>query len=158
MNIQALSKSARLYARAEAMAAGIRLRLLMRKLILVLSATSIAVLGLVLINLGIFRGLETVWGPVWTPLALGFGNLLLAAVIFLMAAFLKPGRDLAMAEDLSKLAAQAVEDDLAGPGVGHTLAGLLSASSAETSTARLLVPVVATIIQAMRRKKSKDGT
>jgi hypothetical protein len=150
MNFQSLARSARLYARAEALVAEIRFRLFFRKLALSVLATGIALLGLVLLNLGLFKLLETAWGPVWTPLILGLANLVLAVLLLLLASFTKPGPELAMTEDLRKATAAALEAEFA---VGQSGAGDWSGNTGTSNAAQLLVPTLALIIGALRRKK-----
>ncbi len=146
MNLQSLARNARLYARAEGLVAEIRLRLLARKLVLSVVAVAVALLGLVFVNMALFNYLESAWGPVWTPLALGLANFALAVPVLLIAASAKPGPELAMAEDLRKAAAAALEEDFhSGQGLGG-FAG-------ESNAARLLIPTIGLIIGALRRKK-----
>ena len=146
MNLQSLARNARLYARAEGLVAEIRLRLLARKLVLSVLAVAVALLGLVFVNMALFNYLESAWGPVWTPLALGLVNFALAVPVLLIAASVKPGPELAMAEDLRKAAAAALEEDFhSGQGLGG-FAG-------ESNAARLLIPTIGLIIGALRRKK-----
>ena len=146
MNIQPLARSARLYARAEAKIAEIRFRILARKLVLSMLATGIALLALVFLNVAMFKLLESVWGPVWTPLILGLANLLLAAGVLMLAAIAGPGRELALAEELRKASAAQLEAEFGlvlGFGGSRTTSG----------TAQLLVPALALIIDALRRRK-----
>ncbi len=146
MNLQSLARNARLYARAEGLVAEIRLRLLVRKLVLSVLAVAVALLGLVFVNIALFNYLVSAWGPVWTPLALGLVNFALAVPVLLIAASAKPGPELAMAEDLRKAAAAALEEDFhSGQGLGG-FAG-------ESNAARLLIPTIGLIIGALRRKK-----
>ena len=150
MNLQSLARNARLYARSEGLVAEIRLRLLARKLALSVLAVAISLLGLVFVNLALFNYLETAWGPVWTPLALGLANLALAVPVLLFASTAKPGPELAMAEDLRKAAAAALEADFH---TGQSLADNLGGLAGESNAARLLIPTIGFIISALRRKK-----
>jgi hypothetical protein len=146
MNLQSLARNARLYARAEGLVAEIRLRLLARKLVLSVVAVSVALLGLVFVNVALFNYLESAWGPVLTPLALGIANFALAIPVLLIAASAKPSPELAMADDLRKAAAAALEEDFQS---GHGLGGF----AGESNAARLLIPTIGLIIGALRRKK-----
>ncbi len=150
MNLQSLARNTRLYARAEGLVAEIRLRLLARKLVLSVLAVAVALLGLVFVNIALFNYLESAWGPVWTPLALGLANLALAVPLLLIAAAAKPGPELAMAEDLRKAAAAALEADFQA---GQGLAGALGGFAGDSNAARLLIPTIGLIIGALRRKK-----
>jgi len=153
MNIQSLAKNTQLYVRAEILVAEIKLRLYFRKLALAFFAVAVALMGLALFNLSLFRALDTSWGPIWTPLILGIANFALALVAVLIAALAKPGPELAMAEDLRKLSATAVETDFQG---GQVLGGLIGGNSFEAGAARLLIPALASIIGALRRKKASE--
>ena len=63
-----------------------------------------------------------------------------------LAASAKPGPELAMAEDLRKAAAAALEEDFhSGQSLG--------AFAGESNAARLLIPTIGLIIGALRRKK-----
>ena len=154
MNFQSFAKNSGLYVRAEVLVAEIKLRHYFRKLALALFAIAVALLGLAFVNLSLFHAMEASWGPIWTPLILGLANLALAVLALLAAAAAKPGPELAMAEDLRKMSAAAVETDLQG---GQGLAGVFSGSSVEVSAARLLIPALASIIGAMRRKKKQEN-
>ena len=149
MNIQSLAKNTQLYVRAEVLVAEIKLRLYFRKLAFAVFAVAVALLGLALLNLSLFHALEIAWGPIWTPLILGLANFALALIALLIAAAAKPGPELAMAEDLRKLSATAVEADLQG-------SQSLGSGLIEASAARLLIPALASIIGALRRKKTPE--
>jgi hypothetical protein len=141
MNLQSLARNARLYARAEGLVAEIRLRLVVRKLVLSVLAVAVSLL---------FNYLVSTWGPVWTPLALGLVNFALAVPVLLIASSAKPGPELAMAEDLRKAAAGALEADFQA---GQGLVGALGGFAGENNAARLLIPTIGLIIGALRRKK-----
>ena len=153
MNFQSIAKNSGLHVRAEVLVAEIKLRLYFRKLALAVLAIAVALLGLAFVNLSLFHAVEAAWGPIWTPLILGVANLALAVVALLVAAAAKPGPELAMAEDLCKLSAVAIENDLQG---SQGLAGILGGSSVEVSAARLLIPALASVIGALRRKKTQE--
>ncbi len=153
MNIQSLAKNTQLYLRTEVLVAEIKLRFYFRKLALAVFAVAVALMGLALINLSLFHALETAWGPIWTPLMLGLANFALALIAALIAAVAKPGPELAMAEDLRKVSATAVETDFQG---GQVLGSFLGGSSIEAGAARLLIPALASIIGALRRKKTPE--
>ena len=153
MNIHSLAKNSQLYFRAEILVAEIKLRFYFRKLALAVLAVAVALIGMALLNLSLFRALDASWGPIWTPLILGLANFALAIIAILIAVAMKPGPELAMAEDLRKLSATAVEADFQG---GQVLGGLLGGNSFETGAARLLIPALASIIGALRRKKTQE--
>jgi len=151
MSIATIARTARLYMRAEMLAAQIRLRTEAHRLMLVGLAVVLVALGVGLINLAVYGALKSVWGPVWTPLALGAGDLMLAIIALTAAALKKPGPELQVAEEMRELAGAALEEQMQG---GLTPAGLLGGlAGGDTSTARLLVPMITTIIGALRKRK-----
>ena len=151
MSIATIARTARLYLRAEMLAAQIRLRTESHRLMLVGLAAILAVLGVGLVNLAVYAALKSVWGPVWTPLALGGADLLLAVIALIAAALKKPGPELKVAEEMRELAGAALEEQMQG---GFTPTSLLGGlAGGDTSTARLLIPMITTIIGALRRRK-----
>jgi hypothetical protein len=157
MNLQALARNFRLYLRAASLVAEIRLRLQLRKTVLTVLALALAIAGLAMIDLAAFRALETAWGPLWTPLALGLANLALAAALGLAILALKPGRELSAAADLRQMAYNAMEADLKSVQDGSGLLTGLLGGSTELQTARLLIPVISTIIGALRHRRKPES-
>jgi hypothetical protein len=155
MNIQSLAKNARLYVRSEAVVAEIKLNLYFRKFILTGFAVSVALLGLIFINVALFKTFEAAWGPIWTPLILGLSNLALAIVVLGVAILAKPGPELVMAEELRTLTAKNLESDFQTGLGGKGMASLLGGNSVESSIVQLLIPTFASIIGALRRKKTQ---
>ena len=143
MGIPELVRHGRLYARAELIVAEIRLRAEARRYLLGAVAAAIALAGFALINLALFRALESVWGPVWTPLALGGMDLALAGLAGALAWHTKPGRELSIAENLRNTIASELDQSLRGSSLMGRFDG---------STLPLLVPAVKLIIGALRHK------
>jgi hypothetical protein len=155
MNIQSLAKNARLYARSEAVVADIKLHLYFRKFILTIFAVSVALLGLIFINVALFKTFESVWGPIWTPLVLGLSNLALAMLFLGLAMLAKPGPELLMAEELRVLTAKNLEADFQAGLGGQGLTSFLVGNSVQSSVIQLLIPTFTSIIGALRRKKTQ---
>ena len=97
-----------------------------------------------------FAYLQSLWGPVWTPLAIGLANFALAALALLAAMIARPGPELAMAEALRKLSGSALESEFQAGLPGAGLLGALGGSG-ESNVARMLVPVAVSIISALRK-------
>jgi hypothetical protein len=154
MNIQTLAKSARLYARSEFLITEIQLKTFARKLALISLAVLTAFMGLAFINMAAFAYLQTLLGPVWTPLSVGFANLILAGFALLAAVLTHAGSDLAMAKELRKLSGDALEAEFQA---GHSVGGF-QAGQSDSNIARLLIPAVISIVGAMRRRKTTGKT
>jgi hypothetical protein len=152
MNLQQLSRHVRLYARSMALIGEIRLMTQLRKSLLGLFAVGMAIFAIAMINLGLYNALESVWGNVWTPLGIGIANLVIAAIALLVASRLQHGPELRMAEELRDSVAADIESDLQSlrsfQGVGNLIGGTL-----ENGTARLLVPLIGTVLAALRQRK-----
>ena len=140
MNIQGFVRNARLCVRSEALIAEIRLRTLARKMILTSFAVLTALMGLAFINMALFVYLQSMWGPVWTPLAIGLANFALAALALLAAMLVRPGPELAMAEEMRKLSGSSLE------------------GASDSNIARLLIPAVISIVSAMRHRGDTKKT
>jgi len=86
---------------------------------------------------------------VWTPAGLGLINLGLAAAALAIAAFVKPGPDMALAEEIRNMAADQLETEIrSAPLLGGLGGG---------SMAGLVLPAVTTIIGAMSRRRNQKS-
>jgi hypothetical protein len=154
MNIQALAKSARLYARSEFLVTEIQMKTYARKFVLTSLAVLAAIMGLAFINMAAFAYLQSIWGPVWTPLLVGLANFILAALAWLAAVLTHSSSDLAMAKELRKLSGNALEAEFQS---SHSVGGSHGGAN-DTTIVRLLIPAVVSIIGAMRRRKASGKT
>jgi hypothetical protein len=151
MDMPSLVRNLRIYARSEITTAEALLRVHLRKAGLSAIAIALAMFGLVLINMAFYALLQPVWGPVWTPLALGMFNFLLAGMFGLAVLLIQPGPELALADELRRASAAAIEDDLKnGAGAVGQIGGQLVGAGA----AQLLVPTIGAIIGALTKKKA----
>lgn len=151
MNFNNLTRHIRLIVRGELLMLQAKLAFAMKRGTYVGFALLFAGLGLVFVNMGLFAWLSPMWGPVWTPAGLGLINLALAAGALAIAAFVKPGPDMALAEEIRNMAAESLDTEIrSGPLMGG-LGGLGGGSMAG-----LVLPAITTIIGAMsRRRKDK---
>lgn len=152
MNIKNVARSARLYARSEAMVAEIRLRSYARKLGFTALATLTAVMGLAFLNLATYLYLQTFLGPVMTPLVIGLANFVIAGLALALALLAHPGPELDMAKNLRNVASNALEDEFQASSPIGGLAGALGGES-DKSIVRLLLPVVISIVSSLSRRK-----
>jgi hypothetical protein len=143
MNVQNLSRHLRLIGRAELLAIHAKLDFVIRRTLLISVALLIAGIGVVFVNIGLFTYLNPLWGPVWAPMGLGLINIVLALGALLAAAMLKPGPELALAEELRSLAGESLEAEIT--------------SATPLSIPGLLLPTVTTIISAVRRHRKEKG-
>jgi hypothetical protein len=152
MTLNQLPRHARLIIRGEVLAAQARLAFALRRALFWGIALLFAGLGMVFVNMGLFAFLSPLWGPVWTPAGLGLINIALALVALAIAATLKPGPELAMAEEIRTMAGEQIEADISSLSLGSALSGGLDRSAASA----LLVPAVGAIVGALaKRRKDK---
>lgn len=151
MNLQKLSRDVRLAVRGEILVAQAKLAFAMRRSLFAALALLFAGLGIVFVNMGLFAFLTPLWGPVWTPVGLGLINMALALAALGYAAVMKPGPELALAEEIRSLAGSEVENDIRSASLSGVIGGGL-----DRPAAALLVPAITAIVGAMaRRKKAK---
>lgn len=134
------------------MVAEIRLLTYARKVMLASVAFLAGLIGFAFFNLALFEYLQSLWGPIGAPLAIGLGNIVCAAGFLLWAKMVKPGPELALAEDLRNLAGSELESQFDSQSESSGILNSLSGANG-ASVVRLLVPTVISIITAMQRPK-----
>jgi hypothetical protein len=152
MSMHNIASSARLYARSEAMVIEILARSYARKFVFVSIALLALTLAFAFLNLATFLYLQTLWGPIWAPLAICLANLVLAGLALLAGMLTHPGPDLSLAKDLRDMAGKSLQDEVQGVSTLGTLAGGL-AGGGDQGIAKLLLPVVISIISSLTRRK-----
>jgi hypothetical protein len=110
-------------------------------------------MGLVFINIAALLYLQSLRGPVWTPLVIGLANFAIAAIALLAAFSARPGPELALARELRKLSSGAPEADLQRPPSAGGVLSVLGIGH-EAANARLLLPAVISIVSSLGRRTS----
>ncbi len=151
---QKLDEKARLCIRNETMIAEILVRNYVRKFALSCFAGLTVFVGLVFLNIALFTYLQTLWGSVWTPMAIGIGNFVLAGLAIGLAILLKPGSEIDLAKDIRKLSVSTLEEELQSTQIASGLLGTL-AGVKNSSVAKLLLPAVISIVSAVRHHRTK---
>lgn len=152
MNLQKLSRDVKLVVRGEMLVVQAKLAFAMRRSLFAALALIFAGLGIVFVNIGLFAFLSPIWGPVWTPVGLGLINMALALAAIGYAAVMKPGPELALAEEIRNMAGSEIETEVRSA----SLSGMLGAGI-DRPAAALLVPAVTAIVGALaRRRRAKS--
>lgn len=151
--LNTLSRHVRLIIRGEMLAVQAKLAFTMRRTLFAAFALLFAGLGLVFVNIGLFAFLTPLWGPVWTPMGLGLINIALAALALVIAAALKPGPELALAEEIRNMAGESLEADIRSASLGQMLGGGLDRGA----MAGLLLPAVTSIIGALAKRRREKA-
>jgi hypothetical protein len=152
MSMQAITRHVRILVRSELLAAQARLSHALRRSTVVVCALLFAGIGLVFINIGLYAWLLPHWGSVWTPVGLGLINFVLAGIAVLAAALVRPGPEIALAEELRNLSTQEIETELRAMPL---LGGLGSGDRLQMT--QLILPALTSIIGALAKRRKTQG-
>ncbi len=111
MKIDRIIRNLRVLWRADSIIADIRARHLVARSGLRALAALIAVFGLLMLGIAAYFALEQLWGRIWAATAVGLGDIAVALVLLVIAARLKPGRDIDLAMEVHKSAMEALLAD-----------------------------------------------
>ncbi|AKI00353.1 hypothetical protein IMCC20628_01637 [Hoeflea sp. IMCC20628] len=155
MSVHTIVRVLRLYLRSELLVGEIRLKVQVRKLSLLFFATLIALMALVFLNIAAYQWLLAGWGAIMAPLILAIANIVLAIALVLIAAFTRPGPDLAAARELRDLTSATLESELKSNPATAALGGMAGINGLNGwDSARFLVPIISSIIRSLRRRKT----
>ena len=144
--------------RADSAIADIRLRHALARSGFSAVAALIAVFGLLMLELAAYFALLQVWGAIASAVTLGLVNFAVAGLLFLIAAYQKPGRELDLANEIHKSAVEALQADARllqsewaafGSAVRHPMDSALGALPT------LIVPLASLLINTLRKPKDE---
>lgn len=145
MNFDQLSRNLKILLRTNTIIAEIHLRHIAARTGLFAFAALVASFGVVMLGVALFLALEQSMGPIWAAVTVGGGGLLLALIVAIVGASLKPSRELALANQVSQSALDAVAADLRA-----TQANVASFASL-AAVPGLVVPVLTLLTRLFRR-------
>ena len=152
MNSDKIIRDLRVLIRAQSVIAEIKLNHLAARSGLMAVAALIGIFGLAMLDLAVYFELEPRMGRVGAAAIVGVGDLILAAILFVVASRVKPGRDLELAHEIQKSAinalasdAREIESDIRGITnmVRHPL---------DSAVPGLIMPLASMLIKALRKK------
>ncbi len=151
MKIDGIIRNLRVLWRADSIIADIRARHMVARTGLRGLAALIAVFGLLMLGVAAYFAIERFWGPIWAAAAVGLGDIAVALVLLLVAAQLKPGRELDLAMEVHKSAMEALLAD--GRTVEAEFANLAAAfrHPLDSALPGLIVPLVNMLIKSLKR-------
>jgi hypothetical protein len=117
------------------------------------TALVIVLFGLVMLGVAGYEWLKLLWGPIVAALAIALASFLLALIVTMIAAYIKPGRELELAREMHSSALEALIAD--GERLGDDLLplrGLLSGSFDRTLLT-LARPLIALLMRFLRRSE-----
>jgi hypothetical protein len=155
MSMIGLSRHLRLMLRGEILVIEARLGFAARRGAILVLALLFAGLALVFLNMALFAWLEPHWGPVWTPAGLGIINLVLAGGALGLRLVLRPGPELALAEEIRAMAGESLEAEVrSAPFIGALGGG--GGGLDRSALAGLLVPAIGSIVGALRKRRKHE--
>jgi hypothetical protein len=151
MRVDNMIQSLRILVKADAMIAERAFKTRLSQIALHGMALIVAVFGLVMIGLAIFFTLQDLWGTILASAAVGFGSLVLSAVIVTFSSLRRPARDLQFAQDMHKMALESLIDEarLAGQDLS-SIRGLVR-SAAQGTLIGSIAPIMSLLLRLLNR-------
>jgi hypothetical protein len=155
MKIERIISNLRTLLRANSVIADIHARHLLTRSGLIAFAGLIATFGVLMFGLAGYFALETLWGPIWAAATVGLVNCVVAFIIVLLSANLKPGRELDLAREVHKSAVAALIDESRGleSEFENFKQGLRNPFDSVVST--LVVPLAGILIKTLHKRSEK---
>ncbi|MBL8907301.1 MAG: phage holin family protein [Rhizobiales bacterium] len=152
MNTDKIMRDFRVLLRAQSVIAEIKLNHLAARSGLMAVAALIGVFGLAMLDFAVYFELEPKLGRVGAAALVGFGDLVLAAILFAVAQRVKPGRDLDLAQEIQKSAIDSLANDAREIETEIRALTRMVRNPLDSALPSLIVPLASTLIKALRRK------
>jgi hypothetical protein len=152
VNTDKIMRDLRVLLRAQSVITEIKLNHLAARSGLMAVAALIGIFGLAMLDLAVYFEMEPRVGRVGAAALVGVGDLILAAILFLIAGHVKPGRDLELAQEIQKSALDALANDARE--IEADIRGLtrMVRNPLDSALPGLIVPLASTLIKALRGK------
>jgi len=125
----------------------------MRRYALFAFGAVVAALGVGMLNVAAFFGLEPHWGPMWAALAAAGGDILIAVLVIAIALAARSDSELEAALELRRAATDGMEAEI-GPLQNRVVwLSRLTRDPIETALPAVLVPLVTAIVRGLRKSK-----
>ncbi|MFG1295516.1 MULTISPECIES: hypothetical protein [Xanthobacter] len=151
-DLDSLVRNVRVLLRADLIIAEIHLRRVAAKSGFYAVAGVVAGFGLVMLGIAGFLALETLYGAIIAAAIMGGGALVLAALLALLAAQVKPGRELQLANEVHAAALAAVNNDLQVAGAGVSRLAAFVRNPLDTALPAVALTVLNTVLKGLRKK------
>ncbi len=151
MRTESILRNARVVLRADAIIADIHLRALVARSGLQVVAVLVGLFGAVMLGIAAFLALERAFGPIVAAVIVGGGALVVAAIVWVVAAGIAPGRDLELAQQLRDSATEALVADLRE--AEADLAGFTRVlrNPLDGALPGLIIPLAGILLKSLRR-------
>jgi len=152
VNTDKIIRDLRVLLRAQSVITEIKLNHLAARSGLMAVAALIGIFGLAMLDLAVYFELEPKMGRVGAAAIVGIGDLILAAILLVIAARVKPGRDLELAQEIQKSALDALAADARE--IEADIRGLtrIVRNPLDAAVPGLIMPLASMLIKALRKK------
>ena len=153
--------------KADLLIGRIWLNVMLRRFGLFAFAGLIAMFGLGMANVAGFYALHASVGPVWAAAIVAIVDLVIAAIVLLVAANARPGPEIELAFDVRKMAIDSIQADardlrLTVDAIGQEIREVkanivgFAHNPLDVAAQKLLIPAALSIIKGMRSKKAQS--
>ncbi|MFG1417935.1 phage holin family protein [Xanthobacter sp. V0B-10] len=151
-DLDTLVRNARVLLRADLIIAEIHLRRAATKSAFFAVAGVVGAFGLVMLGIAGFLALEAHYGPILAALIVGGGAVVLAGLLALLGAQVKPGRELGIANEVHAAALAAVNNDLQSVGAGASRLAAFVRNPLDSALPAVALSLLNTVLKGFRRK------
>lgn len=155
-DLDTLARNLRVLLRADLIIAEIHMRRVATKSTLLAVAGLVGGFGLVMLGVAGFLALEERYGAILAATISGAGAVVLAGLVALLAARVKPGRELDLATEVHAAALVAVSNDLKAAGASVTRLASFVRNPLDSALPAVALTLLTTILKGFRRGGSKD--
>lgn len=152
--------------KADLLIGKIWLDILLRRAGLIAFSALIAVFGLGMVNVAGLYALQASVGQAWAAAAVALIDIVIAAIVLLLASKSRPGPELELAFEVRKMAVDSIEADAhdlkltveaVGQGLKNVRANIaeLAHNPLDVAARKLLVPAALSMLKGMRSKKEQ---
>ncbi|MFS8039048.1 hypothetical protein ACI7BZ_19175 [Xanthobacter sp. AM11] len=153
-DMDTLVRNLRILLRADLIIAEIHLRRLTAKSGLYAFAALVGGFGAVMLGIAGFLALEQVYGPILAATISGAAGMVLAVLLVLVGASLKPGRELDVANEVHTVALEAVSRDLKAAEAGVSRIVGIVRNPFDSALPAVLMQVFGMVLKAVRGRSS----
>jgi hypothetical protein len=143
-----LAKAASQLLKVELLIARIQLRIQARRALLVYFALSLALFGVIMLNVAAYQWLKLQYGPVTAPLGIALADLLLAVLAAALAWGARAGPELEVAQDMRKMLLAELDG-----AVKKNAAPLFAPSLLDFRSAQAVIPIAIALVRMLRRRR-----
>jgi len=157
MRVDSFMQSLRVLVHADSMIADITFRNRLSQITLYFAAFLIVMFGLLMLGIAGYQSLLVLWGPVWAGVATALGSFVVAALIMVVAAYRKPGKELQMAREMHSVALDSLIAETKLVGNGFSLINNVLHGRIDSTLLGLIGPLAMLLLRFMKKTPKADA-